>query len=87
MTVYRPKIIKLKLDEDPFQRRIYFFTFLESLDMIFSQYKETCELLLDDPKILGENIKYIFKRPLGIFCIPILMFISEGLLLSSQDME
>ena len=25
--------------------------------MIFSQYKETCEVLLDYPKIEGENIK------------------------------
>ena len=29
--------------------------------MIFSQYKETCEVLLDYPKIGGESIKYFVK--------------------------
>ena len=28
------------MDEDPLQRRIYFLTFIDSLDMIFSQYRE-----------------------------------------------
>ena len=45
------------MDEDPLQRRIYHsFTFVESLDMIFSQYIETCEILLDYPKIGGDDI-------------------------------
>ena len=35
---------------------IYFLTFVESLEMIFSQYKETCEVLLDYQKIGGDNI-------------------------------
>ena len=30
---------------------------MQSLEIIFSQYKETCELLLDYPKIVGYNIK------------------------------
>ena len=30
--------------------------------MIFSQYKETCEVLLDDPKIGWGNIKYSEKN-------------------------
>ena len=30
--------------------------------MIFSQYEETCEVLLDDPKIGGENIKEFSKK-------------------------
>ena len=30
--------------------------------MIFSQYKETCEVLLDYPKIGGENIKNFLKK-------------------------
>ena len=42
------------MDEDPLQRRIYFLTFIDSLDMIFSQYKKTCAVLLDYPKI-GED--------------------------------
>ena len=44
-TAYKSKIIRFKMDEDPLQRRIYFLTFAESLEMIFSQYKETCEVL------------------------------------------
>ena len=45
------------MDEDPLQRRIYFLTFIDSLDMIFSQYRETYEVLLYYPKIGGENVK------------------------------
>ena len=43
------------MDEDPLQRRIYFLTFIDSLDMIF-QYRETCEDLLDYSKIGGDDI-------------------------------
>ena len=34
--------------------------------MIFSQYTETCDVLLDYPKIGGENIKYFSKKAVGI---------------------
>ena len=44
------------MDEDPLQHRIYFLTFIGSLDMIFSQYIETCEVLLDYPKIGGDDV-------------------------------
>ena len=44
------------MDEDPLQRRIYFLTFVESLEMIFSQYTETCEVLLNYPKIGGGDV-------------------------------
>ena len=63
--VIQIKIIKFKLDEDPLQRLIYFLTFAESLEMIFSHYKETCEVLLDYPKIGGENIKDFVKNSIG----------------------
>ena len=56
MTAYKSNIIRFKIDKDPLQHRIYFLAFVESLEMIFSQYKETCEVLLDDLKIGGENI-------------------------------
>ena len=39
------------MDKDPLQRWIYFLTFVESLEMIFAQYTETCEVLLDYTKI------------------------------------
>ena len=60
-TTYKLKIVKFKLDEYPFQRRIYFLTFIKSLDMIFSQYKETCEAILDYPKIGWEDINIFLK--------------------------
>ena len=43
------------MDEYPLQRRIDFLTFIDSLDMIFSQYRETCEVLLDYTKIGGDG--------------------------------
>ena len=50
------------MDEDPLQRRIYFLTFIDSLDMIFSQYRETFEVLKDDPKMGGGNMKDYAKQ-------------------------
>ena len=41
---------------DPPQLRIYSLTFIDSLGMIFSQYRETCEVLLDYPKIGGDDV-------------------------------
>ena len=61
-TSYKLKIITFKIDEYPLQRRIYFLTFVESLEMIFPQYKETCEVILDYQKIGGENIKDFVKN-------------------------
>ena len=50
------------MDEDPLQRRIYFLIFVELLEMIFSQYTETCEVLLDYPKIGGDDIIEDFAK-------------------------
>ena len=61
-TAYKSKIIRFKLDEDPLQHRIYFLTFIDSLDMIFSQYSETCEILLDYPKMGGGGVKDYSKQ-------------------------
>ena len=62
------------MNEDPLQCRIYFLTFVESLEMIFSQYTETCEVLLDDPKIGGDDvIEYDSKRLPGTFFMQTLM--------------
>ena len=54
-TAYKSKIIKFKMDDDPLQRWIYFVTFVESLEMIFSQYTQNCEIILDYPKIGGDD--------------------------------
>ena len=50
------------MNEDLLQRQIYFLTFIESLEMIFSQNKETFEVFIDYPKIGGENIKSFAKK-------------------------
>ena len=55
-TTYKSEIIRFNMDEDPLQRRIYFLTFVESLGMIFSQYTETCEVLLYYPEMGGDDI-------------------------------
>ena len=55
-TAYKSNIIRFRMDEDPLQRRIYFLTLVESIEMIFSHYKETCEVILDYPKIGGDDI-------------------------------
>ena len=44
------------MDEYLLQLRIYFLTFIDSLDKIFSQCRETCEVLLDYPKIGGDDV-------------------------------
>ena len=75
-TAYKSKIIRFKMDEYPLQCWICFLTLVESLEMIFSQHKKTCEVLLDYPKIGGDNIKDFSKIPLGIFCMQILMYIA-----------
>ena len=62
MTAFKSNIIRFKMDKDPLQRRIYFLTFLESLKMIFSQYTETCEVIIDYSKIGGDDIEYYSKK-------------------------
>ena len=61
-TVYKLTIIRFKIGEDPLQHRIYFLTFIDSLDMIFSQYRETCEVLLYYPKIGGYGVNEYYAR-------------------------
>ena len=77
MTVYKSNIIRFKIDEGPLQRRIYFLTFVESLGMIFSQYTETCEVLLDYTKIGGEDIKYFTRKAIRNIFMQILMYKAE----------
>ena len=64
-TLNKLKIVKFKLDEDPLQRQIYFLIIIESLEIIFSQYKKTCEVFLVFPKIGGEYIKYYVKNAMS----------------------
>ena len=64
-TDYKAKIIRFKIDEDPLYRRVYFLVFVESLEMKFSQYTESCEVLPDYPRIGGEDIKYFSRKAIG----------------------
>ena len=60
------------MHEDPLQRRIYFLTFVELLEMIFSQYTGTCKLILDYPKIGGDDIiEYHAKKAVRKLFTPI----------------
>ena len=61
-TAYKSKIIRFKMDEDPLQRRIYFLTFIDSLDLVILQYRETCEVLLDYPKIGGDDAFKVYAK-------------------------
>ena len=66
------------MDEDPPQRRIYFLTFVESLEMIFSQYTETCEVFLDYPKIGGdESIEDYSKKDIRNLCMKTFIYTAE----------
>ena len=56
------KGLKIKMYEYPLQRQIYFLTFMELLDIVFSQYKEICEVVLDSPRIGGDDIKYYIRK-------------------------
>ena len=61
------------MDEDPLQRRIYLLTFIDSLGMIFSQYRETCEVLIDYPKSRRGGVKDYAKQAIRNLCMPIVM--------------
>ena len=56
-TAFKSKMIRFELDEDPLQHRIYFLTFIDSLNMVFTQYRETYEVLRDYPKTEEGNVK------------------------------
>ena len=62
MTAFKSNTTRLKMDEDPLQRRIYFLIFVESLEMIFSQYIENFEVIIDYPKIGGDDIEDYEKK-------------------------
>ena len=53
------------MDEDPLQRWIYFLTLVESLDMIFFECKETCEVILYYPKTGADKIRDLVKKAIG----------------------
>ena len=77
-TVFKSQMIQFKLDEDPLQRLIYFLTFIDSLNMVFSQYRETYEVLREYPKNGGGKYKRFFQKwPLETFCMPIVVYISK----------
>ena len=75
---YKSNIIRFKMDEYPLQLHIYFLTFIDLLDMIFSQYRETCEVLLDYPKIGGDEVIKDYAKMLSeTFCMQTLMYTSK----------
>ena len=59
---YKSKAIKFKLDEDKLQRQIYLLSFINSLGIILSQYKETYMLLIDYTYIIGDDLSDYAKK-------------------------
>ena len=53
---YKSKVINFTLDEDPLQRRVYFPSFVNSLKIVLSKFKETYRVLMDYPSIRGEDL-------------------------------
>ena len=37
---YKSELVKLKLDEDPLQNRVYFLSFMNSIKIVLSQFSE-----------------------------------------------
>ena len=62
MTAFKSNIIRFKIDDDPLQRRIHFLTFVESLEILFSQYTENCEVIIYYPTIGGDYIEDYAKK-------------------------
>ena len=56
------KCRQVLMDEDPLQRQIYFLTFVESLEMIFSQFTENFEVILVSTKIRVDDIEDYTKK-------------------------
>ena len=60
--VYKSKVFKFKLYKDPIQCRVYFLSFVSSLEIVLSQFSETYMLLMESPPIIGEEILYYAKN-------------------------
>ena len=73
--------------EDSLKRRIYFFTFVESLEMIFSQNTETCEVIIDYPKIGGDGIEDYANKSIRNLLHANIYVHSRRFLMGSQWME
>ena len=56
---------KLKLDEDALQRQICLLFFTVSIKIIFSQYNETCAVLIDYWTIEGDDVKDRVKKEIS----------------------
>ena len=55
---YKAKVIKLKLDGDSLQSWVYFISFMDSLKIILSKFKETYMFLMDYTYIRGRDLPY-----------------------------
>ena len=53
------------MDEDPLPHQIYVLTFMNSLEMIFSHDKKTCEVFLDYPTIWEGDTKDYIRKEIG----------------------
>ena len=51
--LYKPKVIKFKLDEDPLQSRVYLLSIIDLLIIVLSQFKKAYMFIMDYPYIIG----------------------------------
>ena len=73
-TAFKSKMISFKLDEDPLQRRIYFLTFIDSLNMVFHNIEKLMKYSEIIQNWRGEIKKNIQKWPLETFCMQIVVY-------------
>ena len=59
---YKSKVIKLKLNEDPLHRRVYFLSFMNSLKIVLSSFSYIYTFLMDYTSIRGKEITYCAKK-------------------------
>ena len=53
---YKSKIIRLKLDKEPLQHRVYLLSFMNSLKIVLSKFSEAYMLLMEYPFVGEEEI-------------------------------
>ena len=86
-TVYKSNITRFKMDEDPLQRRIYFLTFIDLLDMIFTVQRKLWISSRLSKIGGGDVIEYYAKKAIMNLFMQTLMYTADNWFLNSQKME
>ena len=73
-SAYKLKVITFKLDEDPLQSQVYFLSFMNSLKLFLSQFKENFLLSMDYPSTRRKDMSDYSKKAT---CKPFNSYIDE----------